>query len=749
MQGSTETTNSPATNSVIAELQKLAAGKHLDRLESVWIEAAENAQLVRDQLEGFLEVAEAVLGAEKDPSRAGALLELLQGAINESASPVTGLRYLGLLVRANPGQRQHRAEFAERFEKLYPLASPERAFYEASGFAASPTPAAALVRLERLLKFREGAFVYHASGWGVGKVTAVDPFLKQVKVDLEQKKDHRIAINVVDTILEPLAPDSFRVLSFLGGEGLRALRDENPVRLVALVCETFGNTLPLKDIKGRLVPTVVGTGAWTKWWNRTKGLLRETGYFRVGDRAPYTVEKLNRVISYEDELLRDFLRADWPQARQIARQFSRRAQGELEAAWPKVKERLQTYAAASDAAVAIEAALILERCDASAGRETLAAVATRLKPQDLAKTLERIAGAEDQRRAIEALPDVRPQDWIEVAQALFAAVRDSVREPALDVLEKQAPERAQALVRDLLKSPKSSPEAFCHLLNAFLASEDKGTPPRWRSLEAFQGRGDRALLILVLDLFDHLQHVAERRGRVSFKEIMARVEDILTGRHCKLFASGIEQMGGKEIQEVYHRLMRNEAVDPHVKVELTQRLAEIDPTLHQQPELPPWEEDAIYVLPPGLEKKKDEFREIMEVKLPKVFEDIGRAAAFGDLSENAEYTAALEERDQLTKRATKMKADLDRAKLITAEKVKQDVSSLGSRLRVLNLRTNEEHVYSLLGPWDGVPEAGVLNYLSPLGRLFYGKKVGDEVEAQLPGGVEHYRILAVGSHFDP
>ena len=46
---------------------------------------------------------------------------------------------------------------------------------------------------------------------------------------------------------------------------------------------------------------------------------------------------------------------------------------------------------------------------------------------------------------------------------------------------------------------------------------------------------------------------------------------------------------------------------------------------------------------------------------------IGRAAAFGDLSENAEYTSALEERDHLTKRATQLKADLDKAKTITTE----------------------------------------------------------------------------------
>ena len=196
-----------------------------------------------------------------------------------------------------------------------------------------------------------------------------------------------------------------------------------------------------------------------------------------------------------------------------------------------------------------------------------------------------------------------------------------------------------------------------------------------------------------------------------------------------------------EQQEVHDRIVKNESISPHAKGALLDILMEVEPGLVQSSMLQIWEENAVYVTAEGLARKQGEFREIMEVKLPKVFEDIGRAAAFGDLSENAEYTAALEERDKLTKRAASVKNDLEKAKIIDPSRCQDGVVGLGSHIRVHNERTGEEAAYRVLGPWDGGPEEGVLSYKSPLGRAFLGKNVGDVVEAQLPGGTEVYKVL--------
>ncbi|HVR73134.1 MAG TPA: GreA/GreB family elongation factor, partial [Planctomycetota bacterium] len=452
--------------------------------------------------------------------------------------------------------------------------------------------------------------------------------------------------------------------------------------------------------------------------------------------------RLQRAVSYEEELMATFKKADWVRARPIARQVARRTGGELAAAWALIRERLITLAAGSDRATAIEAALILDRGDGSQSHEALVQIFSSLSTQDLVNSLQALPGADDQRRAVESLSVTRPNDWQEVASLLFMGKKDALRTAALDVLEDLAPEKAVSLLRDLVKAPAAAPETFCFVLEGYLEGSKRP------SLELFRHRGARGLLVLVMDLLDHLQHRSQRVGRVAFKEMIGRVESILALGHNRLFIEGAKAMEQDELLDLHTRLVKNDSLTPQIKGAILEALRTIEPSLGRAADVLPSDEDAIYVLPEGLEKKKAEFREIMEVKLQKVIEDIGRARDFGDLSENAEYTAALEERDHLTKRATKMKADLDRVKLITPEMVVTGKAGLGSRIRLKNLRTGEEVVYSVLGPWDGGPQDGVLSYLSPLGLLFQGKKAGDEVDAQLPGGMERFRLLDVASHFE-
>ena len=740
MQGPMETAQDIERK--LAQLRSLVAERKLDRVEDVWMEAMEDPEGVGQRIEAFLDVAESFLDQIKDKERAAALLELLLPTFDEASHGRSALRLYWLLVKAVPERKDYRAGLAERFERHYPLASPERAFYEASGYTGSSDPLAALGRLDRLLRFKQGAYVYHRSGWGVGKVLTVDPFLKQVKVDLEHKKDHRIAIDAVDSILEPLDPGHFKALRHDRLEELRRMRDETPVHLISIVLESQGNPLPLKEIKAQLVPDIIEMGAWTKWWNRVKALLREAGIFRVGDRAPYAVEKLQAAVSYEDELIRRFQRAEWPDARQLARQVARRGQGELSAAWDRIREKLLLVCDQNDVTKSIEAALILERGDAGSDGEIFRKVFGRHAPRVLAAALQDLTGADDPRRAVESLPAARPEDWTTITELLVHGKKDALRDAAWEILCSRAPEKAKALLQDIVKSPKTSPEAFCFLITA---QKDEAANP---VLEALRSRGARDVLVLVMDLLDHLQHRGQREGRIALKDAVGRVQTILTGSDCAVFREGLAAMETPERLEIHARLVKNDNLLPQAKGALLDALMDVEPEAAMAREKPVWEEDAIYVTAAGLSRKKEEFRELMEEKLPKNFQDIGRAAAFGDLSENAEYTSALEERDHLTKRAAKMKDELDKVKIIDPELVKKGVAGLGSRIRLRNLDSGEEVVYSVLGPWDGGPEDGVISYLSPLGRIFLGKSEGDTVEVKLPASTERYQLLEARSFFE-
>lgn len=132
----------------------------------------------------------------------------------------------------------------------------------------------------------------------------------------------------------------------------------------------------------------------------------------------------------------------------------------------------------------------------------------------------------------------------------------------------------------------------------------------------------------------------------------------------------------------------------------------------------------------------------LHFELPR---EIQTARELGDLRENAEYKAALERRDQLTKKAEDIEEELKKASLITPEHLKDGEVTLGAKVSLENLDSGQEIAYRILGPWDANPDRGILSYKSPIGRSFLGAHEGDEVEVELPSGTIGYRVRGVES----
>jgi transcription elongation GreA/GreB family factor len=740
-----ELTDAPRHEAKLAELRALLQACRFEQLESAFMDLLEAPELSSEVLEALIEIGEKLLEAGEGP-RAGAVMELLLPAARSlEGSLDLQLRIYELLVRVFPQKREYRVLFLEAFESLHGPTSAERAFLAASGLQEAASPVAALDRLRHLLKFRAGACVYHAAGWGVGEVLSVDPFLKQIRVDLAQKKDHRIAIHAVDSILVPLPEDSFRAMLHRGGEGLRRLAREEASALIDKLLECFGSPLALKEVKERLVPAVIPVAEWTRWWNQTKAQLRSSGFYRVGDRAPYHIERLESAVSYDDDLLRRYQRAAWKEARQIARLVGRGGGEAFPRAWPGIQEDLlrQLAQGAPPARVIECGALLLRMEPEGEAAAEVAGLLARLAPEQILAGLEELSAGEEQKRVLEGVVAARAQDGFDVVKKAFAGRSDSLREAAASLLEEREPAKLRSLAEEFCRSPRMAPAAFCWLLERRIDGESG------LAHEALGERSPRDLLVLLLDFMDHLIHLEQRGGRNAVKDLFRRLEALLSrGGKGLFFEEGLKEMSSAERQEVHTRLVRCASWVPQGCTRYQDIIAVLEPELLRSAKRPIWEDEGvIYVTEAGLRRKKDEFRELMEVKLPKNFEAIGKAASFGDLSENSEYTSALEERDHLTKRAARIKDELDKARIIGPELAKAGQAGPGSRIRVVSLESGEETTYSILGPWDGTPEEGVLSYLSPLGKVFLGKKEGDEFEADLPGGKRSFRVLEVRSHF--
>jgi transcription elongation GreA/GreB family factor len=145
----------------------------------------------------------------------------------------------------------------------------------------------------------------------------------------------------------------------------------------------------------------------------------------------------------------------------------------------------------------------------------------------------------------------------------------------------------------------------------------------------------------------------------------------------------------------------------------------------------------------GLEKRQKELERIVNVELPKIAEAIGRAIGFGDVSDNAEYRSGLEQRDSLSKRATAIRQEIAKARLISHGMVKGDEVTVGAKVTARNQATGEIETFSFLGPWDTDLPNRVYSYQAPFSLAFMAKRKGEVVTAPGAEGPRLFEIIEI------
>lgn len=145
----------------------------------------------------------------------------------------------------------------------------------------------------------------------------------------------------------------------------------------------------------------------------------------------------------------------------------------------------------------------------------------------------------------------------------------------------------------------------------------------------------------------------------------------------------------------------------------------------------------------GNKKLKDELMQLERVERSQVVKAIEVAREHGDLKENAEYHAAKERQGLIEGRILELKDKLGRAEVIDCTKVSVKRVVFGTVVDLVDLDTDEEICYQLLGPEESDVKKGSISVLSPLGRSMLGKEEGDEILAKTPGGTREFEVLAI------
>lgn len=146
----------------------------------------------------------------------------------------------------------------------------------------------------------------------------------------------------------------------------------------------------------------------------------------------------------------------------------------------------------------------------------------------------------------------------------------------------------------------------------------------------------------------------------------------------------------------------------------------------------------------GAQKLRDELQHLKSVERPRIIQAIAEARALGDLKENAEYHAAREQQGFAEGRIAELESKLSLSEIIDVKTLNANGRVVfGATVQLLNLETEEEVAYQIVGDDEADLKMNLVSINSPIARALIGKQAGDEVVVKAPSGDKEYEILEV------
>lgn len=156
-------------------------------------------------------------------------------------------------------------------------------------------------------------------------------------------------------------------------------------------------------------------------------------------------------------------------------------------------------------------------------------------------------------------------------------------------------------------------------------------------------------------------------------------------------------------------------------------------------------DEKVPITPQGFQKLKDELKRLRSVEMPEIVKAIEVARDHGDLSENADYDAAKNRQGQIVSRMTEIEDKIARAQVIDPSTLKHDKIVFGATVKLLDVDTDEEMEYQIVGADESDVKQGKISIQSPIARSLIGKSEGDVVKMTTPKGSRELEVLEI--HF--
>jgi len=582
--------------------------------------------------------------------------------------------------------------------------------------------------IEPLVRLATSGFCMHRS-WGFGRIRTMDPVFARFAIDFQDKPGHTMDLGFAAESLKPISKEHILARKAVDLEGLRQIAATNHLELVKLVLTSFGGSATADQVQHLLVPDVISTD-WKKWWEGAKRELRNDGHFQVPLKKTEPIVYQAKEVSLQDRLLGDFRAGKGLKARLVVAGELLKNGHDLSDSKAAAQEVITAFNAEianyqrTQPAVALEAVFARDDLREMAGLapaegELDSGAIWSLEPK-LGPLMEALP-ASKHRRALESFEAANPQRW-----------QENLRDTLNTVSAKLCREFAGLLIHkghiDLLK------ESLSRAISQHTASSEL-------LLWLAKDRNDAFADILGPEVFRAMLTAMERD---QFNERRSnRLRDYILDDQELL----VELIGSADlevIKDLTRALQLSPCFDDMDKRSLLARIVKSYPAMQtlisgEQTK----QETHLVVSWESLERRKNEYHDLVEKKIPANSKEIALARSYGDLRENHEYKAAKEMQKLLMRRKVELETQLIRARGTDFSNSRTDVVSIGTTVRSTDLATNQPEHFTILGAWDSEPDKGIVSYLTPVAQSLLNHKVGEEIEFEVNQVGHRHRIDAI------
>lgn len=589
--------------------------------------------------------------------------------------------------------------------------------------------------LDQLVQLTQTGYCLHRS-WGFGRITTVDTVFARFTIDFQNKPGHTMDLGFAAESLKPISPDHILARKAADLEGLRQMAALHHLDLIKLVLQSYGGKASLEQVQQVLVPDVIRDD-WKKWWEVARKEMKKDGHFVIPVKKTDPIIYQVKEVTLDDRLIGDFRVAKGLKAKIAAAYEALKSFPDVANKTPVGQEMITALNSdiashqRTQPAVALEGVFMRDDIRQQAGLSPQPGEvgAKEIWVQDQARFAQIIeqSPAAKHKRVLQSFKEANPDTWPQVLLGSLNQLSTKVvAECAILLIENGKLNQLKEVLARLISHHQASSDLLC-----------------WLGKE----RSDSFADILGPEVFRAMLTAMERD---QFNEKRSNRLRNLILEDQELIVDLIGAADFDVIKDLVRALQLSPSFDDMDKRSLLARIVKSDPAVQSIISGDQGKQEApLFVSWDSLERRKNEYTELVHKKIPANSKEIAIARSYGDLRENHEYKAAKEMQKILLRRKAELELMLVRARGTDFANPRTDVVSIGTRIRVNDLEHPHEETFTVLGAWDYDPDRGVISYQSPMAQAMLNHKPGDEVEFDMEGHRRRVRILAIEAYQPP